>query len=617
MPGLTSRLSHCASSAGWMLSSSINRVLPQGVLPAPTWAPGALLRKCQRTPMQTGVPRKTLSLCPECNRHAVEAVISGRSNVASFREHPGMIEAEILEEGSRVLMRKVCEMHGPYEDVLSNHPDFFRRMEGLSFGADFACLGDQEVHNHGPNSIQAGRGTFLIVDLTNRCNMMCRPCFMNANGVGHVDEIDMEDVKRIFERAGSFKPRREINVLFSGGEPTLSPILVDAIRHAKSMGFHRLHISTNGIRLAEERDFALDLSAAGLHAVYLQFDGVSEEKNRHRGLGNYMEVKLRALENIAAAGMHTTLQVTVVNGVNNDCVGEIIRFALKHTDQIHGVVFQPIMFTGRDEGISSERRYAERYPLSQLAYDLQSQSAIEWEPMRDWFPASAYAIFGHLSDVLDPSSERGSVFYDIHPDHAIMSALLVDIEKEKAIPITSFFNLGQFMQDVVEITDSARSPRVTKTLVLLSLLRNFNRAKAPSGFGPRELSTVFNGSCYRVTRSDHDWPRRASVKKSGWKLMIVHGMWFQDAYNYDFATIANSSIPVATLEGEISFAAYNGGGWRKVLEATRPTTSSPEWYREHGRHQIYARGRNVDFGAGADCDPERLVRIEAVGKSTS
>ncbi|HEX2715225.1 MAG TPA: radical SAM protein [Candidatus Acidoferrales bacterium] len=454
------------------------------------------------------------------------------------------------------------------------------------------------------------------MDLTNRCNMMCRPCFMDANGVGYVDETDMEELKTIFERAGSFKPNREINVLFSGGEATLSPIFLDAIRHAKSKGFHRLHVSTNGIRFAESRNFAVEASAAGLHGVYLQFDGVSEEKNKHRGLGNYMEVKLRALENIAAAGMQTTLQVTVVNGLNNDCVGEIVRFALRNADQIHGVIFQPVMFTGRDERISTEDRYAERYPLSQLAYDLQAQTSIDWRPMRDWYPASAYAIFSHLDDVLDRGAERGSLFPDMHPDHAIMSPLLVDTEKGKAIPIPAFFDLGRFMQDVVQITDSGRSPGVTRAMVLLSLLRNFNQAKAPSGLGPHELRGLFEGSLYRFTRSDGDWSRQASAKTARWRLMFLNGMWFQDAYNYDFATICNSNVPVATWQGEISFCAYNGGGWRKVLESVHHTATVADWYRNHGRHQIYAAGKKVQLVESLSSRPEPLVQIEAAPVGT-
>ena len=56
--------------------------------------------------MPTGVPRKTLSLCPDCNREAVEAVLKGEIDVADFRDNPGVTEAEILEEGGRILMQK-------------------------------------------------------------------------------------------------------------------------------------------------------------------------------------------------------------------------------------------------------------------------------------------------------------------------------------------------------------------------------------------------------------------------------------------------------------------------------------------------------------------------------
>src|SRR5947209_16678977 len=92
-------------------------------------------------------------------------------------------------------MRKSCKKHGPFEDALSNHPDFFRRMERLAFGRDFECVDDCNVHVHGPNSISSGRGTFLIVDLTNRCNMMCSPCFMDANASSYVHELSIEDIR--------------------------------------------------------------------------------------------------------------------------------------------------------------------------------------------------------------------------------------------------------------------------------------------------------------------------------------------------------------------------------------------------------------------------------------
>src|SRR5262252_4012820 len=475
MSAQAANLLRSVSNAAWSFAKNINSILPAGDLPEPSWAPASLPKSWERLPITMGVPRRTLSLCPQCNQEAVEAVVRGEASLADFRDRPGIIAAEILEEAGRVLMRKACKQHGPFEDVLSNHPAFFRRMETLGFGQDFNCAGDEAVHNHGPNSIRTGRGTYLIVDLTNRCNMFCSPCYMDANGAGYVHELDMQDVTALFERARSFKPQREINVLFSGGEATLSPIFLDAVEHAKSVGFHRLHVATNGIRFAQERDFAAKARTAGLHGVYLQFDGVTDEKNSHRGIGNCMELKLRTLDNIAAAGMKTTLQVTVVNGLNNDGIGDIIRFIADHVEKIHGVILQPVMFCGRDEDISADERYAKRYPVSQIAYDLQAQTSFGWEPMRDWFPVSAYAVFANLFDVLHPEAELGSLFNDIHPNHGMFSPILINARTKEILPVAKFFNVERFVKDIVDITDLGRGPAITKAMVAMSAARNFDR----------------------------------------------------------------------------------------------------------------------------------------------
>ncbi|MGC1448487.1 MAG: radical SAM protein [Candidatus Sulfotelmatobacter sp.] len=536
-------------------------------------------------------------------------MIRGDASLADFRERPGIIEAEILEEAGRILMRKACEKHGPFEDVLSNHPAFFKRMESLAFGKDLNCAGDEMVHNHGANSIRTGRGTYLIVDLTNRCNMFCSPCYMDANAASYVHELDMQDVTAVFERAKAFKPQREINVLFSGGEATLSPIFLDAIQHAKSVGFHRIHVATNGIRFAQEREFAARARAAGLHGVYLQFDGVTEEKNSHRGLGNYMEIKRRALDNIAAAGMKTTLQVTVVNGLNNDGVGDIIRFVADHIEKIHGIIFQPVMFCGRDEDISADERYAKRYPVSQIAYDLQAQTSFGWEPMRDWFPVSAYGAFAHLCDILHPNAELGSLFNDIHPDHGMFSPILVNAHTKEIVPVARFFEVEQFVRDIVEIADSGRKPAIIRSMVFLALVRNFDSDNAPSDFGIGQLRALFADCVYRVAGSGPNWSERAYAYNGVWKLVMVSPMVFQDLANYDLATISHSTTPMATQEGEINFCAYNGGRWRRIVEHLHQTAKLADWTRSHGRHPSYAKGKEVDLGA--DGDPRTdLVQIE-------
>ena len=100
------------------------------------------------------------------------------------------------------------------------------------------------------------------------------------------------------------------------------------------------------------------------------------------------DVKLRAINNLHEAGVDIILVTTLVNGINNDQVGTIIRFALENPKKISFIAFQPVSFTGRDELITEQRRLQQRYTLAHLAHDVQDQVGIT-EPTRDWFPLSA------------------------------------------------------------------------------------------------------------------------------------------------------------------------------------------------------------------------------------
>jgi hypothetical protein len=77
MPAEPARVFRFASNAAWSFARSINAILPNGQAPRPSWAPGPLLKSWERTQMAAGVPRKTLSICPDCNREAADAVING------------------------------------------------------------------------------------------------------------------------------------------------------------------------------------------------------------------------------------------------------------------------------------------------------------------------------------------------------------------------------------------------------------------------------------------------------------------------------------------------------------------------------------------------------------
>lgn len=350
-----------AAGIAWNAAQLINRSLPEGQLPTPVWSSTPLKKKRERVSPPLG-PRTTQSVCPKCLLKVRDGVLGGAMNATDLIDHPGVIEAEVVEEAGTVLLRKACDRHGPFEDMLATDAEFFWKMESLFPGCDFERT---EATVHGVHSVRYGRGSYVLVDLTTRCNMKCNPCFMDANRLDHVYEPSLDEIKSLLDQAASVEPKREFNILFSGGEPTLSKHFLPAISYARSIGLNRLHVATNGIRFAEDLAFAQAVHRAGLHGVFLQIDGMTEEKNAHRGIGNYLDIKLKAIDNISAAGMRVTLQVTVINTVNNDAVGSIVQFAAENSEKIFGVLFQPIIFAGRDEKIDDDSRYRERYTLSQ------------------------------------------------------------------------------------------------------------------------------------------------------------------------------------------------------------------------------------------------------------
>ena len=577
----------------WPVIQRLNRAIERPS-PQPAWAPGPLPKRRERSFPELGFPRETDSLCPRCVKEVRTDVLSGKTDLRTLIDgRPGEIRARIVEEmrdGRRaILMKKECPTHGTFEDVIAIDADFLRRIERLYPGRDFlAPL--TKLREHGSSSIKYGRGSVLTVDLTNRCNMMCDPCFMDANQVGFVHELEWDDIAKILDDALTIQPRRQMSIQFSGGEPTLSPHFLRAIRYAREKGFFAVQCATNGIRFAQEPELAREAKAAGLRMAYLQFDGVGNEANSHRKVGNLFDVKVRAIENLHAAGIDVILVVTVVNGVNNDQIGRIIDFAIENADKVTVVSFQPVSFTGRDEDISDELRARQRYTLSHLAHDIKAQTGLT-EPLRDWFPLSAMGPFSDLTDhLLGERADWGAMKCGCHPNCGVGTILFVHKKTKKAVPLTEFLDLESLISDLQDITDAAQGRALTLAELAIALLKNFDPDASPVSF-PTLLKQFLSQTGARGKRiGEHE----SDASEFEWRVLFVAGMWFQDLYNYDFRRTEMCIIPYGTQMGEISFCAYNTGiGWRQVIEKMKATATVAEWNRTRGRHPVYAKNQKL------------------------
>jgi uncharacterized radical SAM superfamily Fe-S cluster-containing enzyme len=506
-----------------------------------------------------------------------------------IHNHPGEIKADIIVEDGCVVMRKTCPKHGSFDDLISNDSAFLERIESLFPGRDFKAP-RTALRAHGSSSIQYGRGSVLTVDLTNRCNMMCDPCFMDANQVGYVHELSWEDITQILDKSLTIKPKRQMSVQFSGGEPTLHPRFLEAVSYARDKGYFCVQCASNGIRFAQEPEFCRQAKEAGLRLCYLQFDGVGNEANSHRKVGNLFDVKLRAIENLAQAGIDVVLVVTVINGVNNHQVGQIIEFAIDNADKITVVAFQPVSFTGRDEDISEERRKAQRYTLTHLAFDVHEQLGIT-EPLLDWFPLSAMNPFSDVVDhMLGEKAEFGGLKCGCHPNCGIGTILLVNKRTKQMAPISDFLDLEQLLDDLQKIADQGGGKAFMLTRLALALTRNFRPDRAPAGYGFTEF--VKQAMSQMGAKGDRVGASEGDAAEFEWRFLFVAGMWFQDVFNYDFRRTEMCIIPYGTQEGEISFCAYNTGvGWRQIVEKMHRTAKVAEWFKTQGRHPVYAKNQ--------------------------
>ena len=589
-----------AASGLWYALQPLYRIAPNRSF-TPTWSDRPLLKSTEKFRPPLGVPRETTSLCPTCTRQARQCITDGEATPDLFiNEHAAEIPAEIIERGGKILMVKDCPTHGHFEDVLSTDPVFFKKMEEMFQGSDIPIHSTDGLHEHGLSALRYGRGTVLTVDLTNRCNMMCDPCFTDANQVGFVHEPEWEDLKAILDRAASVRPKRQMSVQFSGGEPTLSPHFLKAVAYCKELGFNSTQAATNGIEFAKDPEFCRKAAEAGLRFVYLQFDGVGNAANQHRRVANLFDVKLRAIENLHENGVDIVLVSTIINGVNNEQVGRIVEFALDNPKKISFISFQPVSFTGRDEEISDERRAAQRYTIADLAHDIKRQTGIS-EPHRDWFPISMMTTFGDWADLVHGSSAAfGHVNCGCHPDCGSGMAVMIDKETKERVPVSAFLDGHNLVKDLAVINDGARGRFLSVLGMAVSLLRNYDPFTAPRRLKITDLLQKFD-KAFGATKRNYGNVGKgrtlADVQKrrsDSWLFLFVAGMWFQDLWTYDFRRTHQCIIPYGTQEGEISFCAYNTGvGWRQIVEKRHQTATLAAWYDQKGRHQIYTGGHLV------------------------
>lgn len=455
--------------------------------------------------------KETKSICPDCLK---------------------VLEAVIFEENGKVFLRKECPEHGFFQELYWSDYDQYLRAEKLRYDGEGLNNPRTKTINGCPNDCgicpeHKSHTALAIIDITNRCNLTCPVCFANAAAAGYVYEPTKEQVTEMLENLRANDPVPATALQFSGGEPTIRKDLPDLVRKAKELGFRHVEINTNGVRLSQSVEYCKELKAAGVSTVYLQFDGLKSEVYKFiRGV-DLLDIKIKAIENCRQAGLHSiVLVVTLVKGVNDDQLGEIIDFAVKNFDVVRCINVQPVSLCGR---LPQKERDRMRITIPDFMHLVEEQTDGKIK-VSDFYPVSTVVPVSKAVGVLQ---DKRYVEFTAHP-HCGMATYLF-VEDGKIIPITRYANVDKFigvMNKVYE--DAAKGSKKKAKLRLLGAARHVK-----FGFLRKYLLKVLREGNYR---SLGDLQR---------KTILLSSMHFMDPYNFDLERVQRCVIHYAVPDGRI------------------------------------------------------------------
>ena len=455
--------------------------------------------------------KNTKTICPECLK---------------------VLEAEIFEDGGKVFIKKTCPEHGAFQELYWS--DYEQYMRAEKFRYDGEGIGNPRTKTVNGCPYDCGicpehksHTALAIIDVTNRCNLKCPVCFANAAAAGYVYEPTREQVTGMLENLRATEPVPATALQFSGGEPTIRNDLFDLVREAKELGFRHVEVNTNGVRISQSVEYAKELKAAGVSTVYLQFDGLTADPYKFiRGL-DLLETKMKAVQNLREAGFSSVvLVVTLVKGVNDSQLGDIIDFAVKNFDVIRCINVQPVSLCGR---LPQQERDRMRITIPDFMRSVEEQTEGKIK-VSDFYPVPTVVP---VSKAVGALKDKRYVEFTAHPHCGMATYLLV--EKGKITPITRYAKVDKFIAAMKKAYENAA--KGSKSKAKLRMIGAMRHVK-------------FNFLRKYILRvlTDGDYKALGDLQRNAILLSAMH---FMDPYNFDLERVQRCVIHYAVPDGRI------------------------------------------------------------------
>jgi len=492
------------------------------------------------------VLEKTESVCPTCFQE-------GKIN---------KIDASIIEDDNKIWILKTCQKHGSFKDIYFSDVKLYERwMKYKMTGNPVSDIKTSLFDDPALYAVHTSQTVLTNLVVTNRCNMRCTYCYMNAGAAGYVYEPSLDQLRDLMQQTRSEKPIGSKAIQITGGEPTLRDDLFNIIRVAKEVGFSHIQVHTNGLKLTESVEYCQRLKNEKVDTVYLSFDGVTETTNP------LIEYNKKALENLRKVNLNAVLVPVLVGGKNAQESGKIVRFALDNVDIVRGVHFQPISFCGRATNVKNDERESQRVDYLRIFDAIEKEfpgmiSRDDFYPVPFIFPISRF---------IETFTREHQVEFSAHPGCGGSTFIFMD--EGRLIPITRFFDAEALMKFVNE--QSKKKGPLRKLRIASAFIINIDHfvdvKKAPLGFNIKQIlkEAAIVGSQYAL-RKFHN------------KSIFVGSMWYQDPWNMNIDRLQRCVVHTPTFEGIVPFCSYIGLGYGEKIQE-KYSIPVKEWEKKTGR----------------------------------
>lgn len=177
---------------------------------------------------------------------------------------------------------------------------------------------------------------YLRLSLTEACNMSCQYCLPKGfeHWLRHRKILDNNQLRNTIE---GFRLLGFDKIRFTGGEPTVHPRCLDAVKIARQSGYDKICITTNGALIKSLEPWV----EAGLHQINFSLDSLNAEvfaqvtgSDTH---GHVMKMIQEALDR----GLEVKINSVLMQSVNAKEAENLINFALERQITLRFIELMP------------------------------------------------------------------------------------------------------------------------------------------------------------------------------------------------------------------------------------------------------------------------------------